>query len=214
MAGMRTLILVLGVMVSMLGGCGEGPDSKAVRAAFRNYDETTENRNGIAFCEVITKGSFERYDRLLKVALTAKRAEVKALRPSDKLDVLMMRYRATKSTLKSLEGKTFARWHVEQGWASNGFMLRVKLREIRVMDDKASGEVVVEGDRTHERFTFLREDGVWKLDEPSACDAWDRWLKDLAKEEHLDMDSLIMRLERESTDDDEIPDEVWDRVLK
>ncbi len=211
---MRTLILVLGVLVATLGGCGEGPDARAVRAACRNYDETCERGNGIAFCEVISKASFERYDRLLKVALTGKRSEVKALRPSDKQDVIRMRHRATRSTLKSLEGKTFARWHVEQGWAANGYMLRIKLREIRVMDDKASGELVVEGDRTHERFTFLREDGVWKFDEPSACDAWDRWLNDLAKENRTDVDTIILSLERESADVDEVPDEVWDRVLK
>lgn len=200
-------------MILIVPACTRNPDASEIRRNFLDYLRAHDQRNGVRYTELITKASQDRYGALLTTALKGRKTEVLALRPADKWDVLAMRVMGERGVLRKLDGPGYCRWHIEQGWGGELGEVTIKLSGIRVSGTTASAEVVVGMFKTGTRYSFAKEDGIWKVDEAASLGDWDRSIKEDAAAENMKLDEYILGCITFNAGLDAQPTDAWDRML-
>lgn len=234
----RVVIAVLAMVVSLFvgSGCERAADASAVRKTYAQWRLAQNQHNGTAYVNLITTDSALRYGELVKYALSGKKADLKKLEPADKLEILIMRVRGKKEELKKLDGPAYTQWHVEQGWAEFDIGVPEKIVDLRVDGDTANGELAYEVSRSRTprfgrrglgllagtsttetiktgiRYYFVRENGVWKVDEIASCPSFDADIVAAAREEGIDIDTYLEDLAAFHCDVDDVPASIWDKM--
>lgn len=209
---MMSKLMCVAAAVLLLAGCNENADDIAdIEQVWMQYDICNNTSNGKAIVGLLTRASLDRYERLVKLGLDAKSAEVKDLDASDKLEVLMMRLKAKRADLKGLTGEQYLEYATSHGWYVVPPEERTKdtLRKFRFKTDEATAEVYSDGENLKTRVRFAREDGKWKFDEVYASAVWDEWIKEAAGAEGMSVEKFILSALEEDSGEP-IPKSVWD----
>jgi hypothetical protein len=206
-------LLLCPLLVLTGGGCdARARDKQDMTRLMADRDICNENSRGTAVLDVYSEGTFKHYDELLKLGLNGAADKVRALGPTDKMEVLRMRLRATRKELARLTGRQYVEFATGHGWYVRGYKSETEngLRKFRFKADEAT---VDDGDATGVRVRFMNEDGRWKLDEPSQFVAGDRFIRRAAREEGATVDDYIIDELRVEVNK-EIPASVWDPMPK
>lgn len=198
------LALILGLTaLPFLAGCSDSPDQKEIRANWARYHQSIGNRGGLDYYDLISKGRAEYYDRLVKLAAGGSKADVAALAPVEKAELLVMRNRVPASKLKTMDGRSYILhaiseryWTVEESdpgepglWegakiAVNGDVaiatwvitaqVEVSPRlSRRRMSFGGTRDVVIDSGEVY----FVKQDGAWRVDELAALPGANKALK-------------------------------------
>lgn len=178
-------------------------------------DHYNNTKNGKAILGVFTGETFEGYERVIKVALDGTKDEVSALGPSDRMEVLRIRTRAKRAEVEKLNGRQYCEFATSRGWYVRPLSDRTEdtLRRITINGDTATADLHSDGEPTRVKLRFVRQDGAWRFDEPDAFKQWDREWIELAREEGITVNDLI--LEELATElGKEVPDSAWRPMKK
>lgn len=184
--------LFLMAFLAVLPACGKDPREAEIMAVYKAYSHAAHVRDGKAALEILTAPSVEAYGPLLKIALDASEEQVRALAPAQKLEVLRMRHRSTRSQLSKLDPPGFVRFATDQGWYSavdpdQEFVLT----DLDIHDDWAVG-VEDFGHNLKLRIYFIKEDGKWKLNEWRAMQEDGPLYEAVAKELEMSVDDFLL----------------------
>jgi hypothetical protein len=208
----RILPLLLPLLLlPLLTGCDAHlDDTREIREVYADLEFCYNARDGAKVVTLLTRDTFDHYDRLLKLGLDAKPDEVRALPPMDKMEVLRMRLLGRSAELARMNGRQYIEFATSQGWYITPPDERTddRLERFRFGAGEATAELVMDGWRTGARFRFVKEDGAWKIDEPVSLASWDSVFRQIARDEGMTVDELIFDLLEDEVGH-EIPESVW-----
>ena len=213
---MRTVILSLLVAVVaalVVPSCQDAhaEDKEEIRRVYAMIDTCNDQSRGKEVLELFTAETFDGYERIIKVALDARMEEVKALRPSDKLEVFRIRARAKRAEIEGLDGRGYCEFATSRGWYVRPPAERFEseLRNFVFQGDVATAELLMDGEKTGARMRFVRQGGKWRFDEVDAYHHWDRWWREESQESGLSVEELLI-----GQIEDEIGREAPDSIRK
>src|ERR1051326_7733722 len=190
-------VLLVGI-AALLGGC-ESKDAAEVRAVYADYNAALRDKDGDAFLRAIDPVNVEHYGRYVLAAQKGSGEQVRALSPTGRGNVIMMRHRLTPQELRGLDGAGFVRLSVQRGWFfKESLDDQFALAPVRVNPPRASAELRINGERTGDRLDFVLLEGRWLVNDEALDRAWEKSLAKAARKLHVSEDDLLF--EREEDD--------------
>lgn len=209
----RSLAVALSLIWVVLPGCDGGARDE-VRAVFEAYNQALRDHNGDAFLKVIDPENTKHYGQLLGVARSGDRLSIERLTWVDKDLVTLMRNRFTAEELKRMDGAEFVRTVVGRGWffkEEDGE--RFTLGMITIKPPRASAPLLVDGDRTDDRFEFVEVEHQWLVND-ECMDKWfNKELERLARVSGISEDTFILAAESEASGK-RVGREIWEAPPK
>lgn len=197
-----TIVAPVFAALAFLSACDkDAPDKEEIQAVVDRIDEANENSNGEAAASLFTAESIARYGPVIKLGLDGKRKEIEALDAWDMFEVFLMRTHARRKDIQGLDPRSYVVYATSKGWYSGGDTTRSELRRIRIMrsGEEAIADVYFDGEDAHTKLRFLREDGVWKLDENSWRAPFNRSIREMASDYEVTIPEAVMQLVEEQT---------------
>jgi hypothetical protein len=217
---------VAGLLLALLAGLlAAGCDSRAaaVKQAMTDLIEANENRDGDKVASMYSRSTIEHYDGAIKRALSAKKAEIRALPLNEQIEILGMRTKHSLADLRTLDGRQYikravrdGRWAVEWGVEDYGGIrvqgstawMEVKKPDTRV---RTAGRWRQRDMRKTHNVRFYLEDDAWKLDETSLFDVWNEVIRDELNDSGMQEEEFLLEVAGIDPDD---ADRYWNPPKK
>jgi len=205
------------VLVALLAGASasaatitlpETPEATAVKRGFAEYKAALKQRDGTRAAETVSHNSFDFYDRMRKLALSAPREELALLEGTERMLVLALRLQAPLDLLTSATPEELVAHAVSTETITDTGVARTELGEIRTEGELARGWVVVDGNPTQGVLQFVREGGRWKFDLEFAMQSSAGLIEAIAQQNGLTEDEVILKLLEQGVEQPVGP-EIW-----
>jgi len=172
----------------------EDPEVTAVKRGFAEYKAALKQRDGTRAAETVSRNSFEYYDRMRKLALSAPREELALLEGTERMLVLALRLQAPLDLLTSATPEELVAHAVSTEAITDTGVARTELGEVRAEGGLARGWVVVDGNPTQGILQFVHEGGRWKFDLEFAMKSSAGLIDAIAQRNGLTEDEVILNL--------------------
>ena len=193
---MRKLILVLFFTLLAVLHVNEQHDSTLIKACFNGYKNAILADQGKTAVTFVDSRTVKYYTDILQKTKTLDSAGIDKLTIMDKLTILMLRHRATKSEIKQLDGRSLLVYAIERGMVGKNSVQQLSIGEVLIRGDAAEGQVMVGAAPTSLAYNFYKEDGAWKMDITSVLPEGHKARKKVVKDsEQPENEFLIMLLE-------------------
>lgn len=193
---LRRLAPLLVLVYISLAGCDEhASDREAIVASFYKLTEAAAAGDGAEFVKWISPDTFAYYDKMIKIALDAKKEEVERLAPFEKWDVFEIRGKASRAAISKLGGKKLLELACEDGWYSMVEPHVVKLTKWKFYEDEAYAQPsgFFYRVRPGTWLRFVRHEGRWTFDQLSLKQNFDMAVEEDAQRDRISPDYAIMR---------------------
>ncbi|MGW6932724.1 hypothetical protein ACWGE0_21895 [Lentzea sp. NPDC054927] len=166
-------------------------DESQVRAAFETYTKAGVAKDGDTAVPVMANSYLAMYDNARKLALTGTEQQVAAVPVSRRGFVYALRRDVDAATLRTASPQELAKISVENGLVNEQAAANVKIGAVTVSGDTASAEVIAKGEVAPYRYSFVREEGAWKLDPKPMFDLADAAMADIAAKKNTTPDQMF-----------------------
>lgn len=206
-------LLLLG-LVSLVGvGCDQrAADKEELQGIFATLDNCCNNSDGVGMLGLYSQSTFEQYEALLPIILDGTRDQISELPAPYQYEVLMARLKGSRAALGGLTGRQYVAHATTAGWYSipRGLRTTDTLGGFEFASDgTAWAGIYTNGQRTGLRMCFVREDGVWKIDEPRQHEASSQAWRATALEKGMTLEEFV--IQALSVDENRpIPEGIWD----
>lgn len=194
----RILLTCLILTPLFLLGCSKTTDAnqaeETVRLSFDNYKSAILNDKGEDAVNYLDANTIGYYSGILKLVKNANRNELSSLSLMDKLMVLIIRNKATKQEILSLDGKGLLVYAIKNWMVGKDSVMNNSIWEVSIDTDFAKGEMLVNGKKSWLYFQFHKETNSWKLDLTSIFPMSNAAIKKVADESGLSEDEFILSL--------------------
>jgi hypothetical protein len=187
------VVAVLFAMLAMCSGCKD--DETRRKLPFvdltKQYYGANNEQKGEQVVSLLSKSSFDRYTRLMELALNAERSTVLKLPGHDRFEVLLIRQMMTRAQVKKMDARGYIVHATNEGWwvgdkpdflygklSANETDAMLEYRD--TLDDPWRG------------MYFVKEDGQWKIDEAETLRQDAAWVTNEARKQKIDEDDLIV----------------------
>lgn len=206
------MVVIAALIHGVLGGCEQRTEDKRdIKMVMAALDTCNNTSDGKGILEVFNEASIERYGPLVKLALSAKASEIRALGPNEQMEVLRMRCRATKAEVAKMDGRQYVEFATSKGWYVTPRENRTTdtLTDFEFKGDEARARLVSDDERTGVKLRFVKENGAWRYDEADAMPQYDRHIRAFVKEQGMTMDEWVEGVLAEELKKD-FPKAAWD----
>lgn len=131
---------------------------------FAAYRQSLLDQDGPRAASLVSDGTLALYQRLRDVALIGSEADVRALRLTDRLQVLLLRVRVPAAQLETMDGRALFAHTVTQNWIGKTGIQRASLGAIDVAQPRAVARLLANGQPTGESYHFEQRGGEWCFD--------------------------------------------------
>jgi hypothetical protein len=142
----------------------QGNDENLVRKAFENYKSAILNENGEEAFKYINSGTANYYTYIIDLIKTADSTKIDSLSLLDKITVFSVRHRASKEEIIGMDGKSVFVYAIENGMIGKNSVENNKIGGIAINNEFATGQLIVNGQKTPFNFHFYKEMNEWKVD--------------------------------------------------
>lgn len=183
-------------MAFLLGGCDEhASDKEAIVESFYKLTESAAASDGKEFVKWLSPNTFEYYQKVIKIALDAKKEDVERLAPFEKYDVFELRGKASRAVISKLDAKTVLELACDDGWFSQAQPHMIKLSNWRFYEGEAYAQPssFFYRIRPGTWMRFVRHEGRWTFDFESLKSNYDHMVEQEAQRDRISPDYAIMR---------------------
>ena len=158
-------ILLAAVFTCGVASCSSrSPEAPDVEKAFADYRQALINQKGAAAADLVAPATIAEYQQFRDLALNGDEATVRGLSLTRRTNVLMMRHRMGKDLLKTMDGKKALAYAVDQNWIGKEGVQKAGVTDVDVSGSNATAKVTVNGQKSNEKFHFVKHDGKWTID--------------------------------------------------
>lgn len=200
-------MLVFGIV-----GCEESAESQ-IQRVFDRLIEAEISGDDSEYLALLSRDSIAWHAPLIAVALDGTPAEVRALPPIERLEVLTMRHRSTRDKLTGLSAEAYVRMSTREKWFADEPGLRYTLKRIKVSVDTAQSDVYVDGKPAYYTACFIREDDEWKFDLVATVGLMNAAMPLRAREFGLSLNDYLISLVEDNTEEAVSPG-IWNPMPK
>lgn len=195
------------------GGASLDEEKGAVRQCFEDYKQAIAAQDGKTAATLVTGSTLDYYGRMQGLALRGEESEVKGLPFTDKLMVLSLRHRVGMPTLEQMTSESLFVHAVNEGWIDKDSTVANELGEVAVKGESATGVHIFSGEASPYKWTFLEEDGRWRLDINSLLPLVNETMKQLIQQAGSTEEAVLMDA-LESVSGKEVPAAIWEPLIR
>lgn len=220
---MNTKLLRMAVMwmlaaIFACAGCdAQAEEKQAIKQVMRDLHAAYQGNRGHDASELVTPASLEYYGGLLKVAVDGKKKDVQARPVFDRFEILFIRQKSSRKSLKGLDGRGYQTFTTDQGWWSDSDYdeWTDNMSSIKIDKDgtKAWAQIIEVFKPTIYKLEFEKINGKWKLNELSARAYLSHLYEVQAKELGMPINEFLVYLIEEQLGEDIKPN-IWDPMPK
>ena len=170
-----------------------------INNSFNEYKKSIVRTNSLQAVGLVSQSTIDYYSAAKKLALTAKADKLKRLPFSQKMFVLTLRMRMSKSKLQSMDGRELFMHAVSSGWISKSSVENSALGKVRITGNTAYVDYVNKGKPSKTQFVFVKENGVWKFDLVSVMNEADKLFTAAAHRANVSEDKMVETLIEKAT---------------
>lgn len=215
---LRVAVVWVTAIVCACSGCdAQAEEKQAIKQVVLDLEAAYAKNRGHDAAELILPSNLEYYGGMLKVALDGKRKDVEARPVYDRFEILFIRQKTTRKSMKGLDGRGYQTFATDQGWWSDAEydswtenMSRIKIDQDGT---KAWAQIMEERKPTIYKLKFEKIDGKWRLDELSAREYSGYVLEAAAKEMGMSINDFLVFAVEETLGEELRPD-IWDPMPK
>lgn len=217
--------LTLALIACLSSLCGWGcdqhaEDKEAIQLVVDSHAKAYSARDGAAVVKLMSRNTFDHYERLLRLALEGSRSQIVDLRAWDRLEVIRMRVRSTRKILKDMDGRKYAQYSCKEGWFDYGDdpedVLGTELTNFKFAPPDTAYAQPRGGRRNRAlpfRYTFIKEPDGWKYDEISSYDHWSAELEQEARSARRDTTEFLIEMIADETGK-KVQKDILDRPMR
>jgi hypothetical protein len=172
----------------------ESPEASAVKRGFAEYKAALKQHDGMRAAAAVSRNSFDYYDRMRKLALSATRDELARLEGTERMLVLALRLQAPLELLENATPEELVAHAVSTEVITDTGVARTELGEVRAEGELARGWIIVDGTPTQGVLQFAREGDRWKFDLEFAMQSSAGLISAIAMQSGLSEDEVILKL--------------------
>jgi len=192
------LTLLVPCLVCLLaGGCDQrASDKEELQGIFATLDNCCNNSDGVGMLGLYSQSTFDQYEALLPIILDGTPEQIAELPAPYQYEVLMARLKSSRGALGGLTGRQYVAHATTAGWYSipRGLRTTDTLGGFEFgPDGTAWAGIYTNGQRTGLRMCFVREDGVWKIDEPRQHEASSQAWRATALEKGMTLEEFVLQ---------------------
>lgn len=183
-------------------------EEKLVKKTFETYKSAILNDKGEEAVEQVDAKTINYYGDILDKVKTADSLAVDKLALMDKLMVLIIRHRISKDEILTTNGKQLLVTAIKMGMVGKSSVMNNEVGVVKVNGNFATGELLVQGQKTPLAFEFNKENGAWKLDLTAVFPAGEAAFRQMVKQSGEPENAYLLSL-IELTSGKEPGAEVW-----
>ncbi|MEO6732893.1 MAG: hypothetical protein ABIN01_16840 [Ferruginibacter sp.] len=138
-------------------------DNKQIKECFAQYRSAILNKNGNAGVECVDSTTINFYSATLYKIINFDSLQIESEQTIDKFTILKVRQNFPEDSIMQMNGKSLLRFLMNKGFAGNSQIAKYELGGIKIDNDSAIVERIVEGKLSPFIFRFNKEEGSWKL---------------------------------------------------
>lgn len=166
---------------------------KAVRAALASYGQALLDEDGKRATRHVDRETIDYYGRMLDAALDGKPADIRAMRPFDKMMVLRIRTSLEPSVVENMTASDLFALGVDKGWIGRTSARRMKIGKVTFTENEARGTIVLDSKRAPISWLFRKEDDRWKLNLTSFLSIANRTLERSVEQQGMSVDDYVVQ---------------------
>ena len=194
------------------------PDSEEaeVRRVFQAYKDALLEGDGETAAGLVDSGTLAYFESIQSLALAGSEEEVRARPFVDRLLVVTMRHELDRDMLATMDLEDLLRHAIAAGWIGKASIRQLDIGEVEISGDEATGLALTggapppsqDGEIDPLRYSFIREDGVWKFRFGSLVASLNRVITQFAQQMGANEDDLIFTLVQAISGRQVLPD-IW-----
>ena len=204
-------ITVLVLLLSVALHVAHATEQDEVQAAFDAYKTAILSMDGARAAELVSSRTIAEYQNYVDWARSANRQALESLSLINRFQVIIIRHRIPPHELRELDGQKTFIYAVDRDWIGKNGVIRTSLGKIDTSDGRATAEVLIGGQKTPNRFQFIKEGDRWRFDLITVMRDFSAALQLLAKQKGVSEDELIFSLV-ETVSGTKVPETIWDPV--
>lgn len=206
----RIGIWVCVLLASVVAGCDQ-VDRDEIHQVHAAFDQAMVSRDGEMVVNMLAHPAIEYYKRVLSYAQHATARQVRQSPAIEKFQILMVRQKLTKEEMARLDGRSFVRIIIDEGWFEPNFRRPERtITDIRFKGGNvASAALVLDEFETELRYGFIRERDQWKVDDTLVDQVYNRLIEQAAAFSNVSEDEFILRWV-EGASGKPVSDSIWD----
>ncbi len=158
----RFLFTLLFSLLVPYAACAD--DVQDVRDAFDLYKSAVVEQRGDIAAELVTDRTLDECKRIRDWSLTADRAKLEKLSLSCRMFALALRHGLRVDDLRKLDGRGAFAHAVDRDLICKASANKMELGDVKVSNDAATAEVLIDGKKAPMHYVFKLERGIWKID--------------------------------------------------
>lgn len=183
-------------------------EEQLVKKTFETYKSAILNDKGEEAVEQVDAKTINYYGDILDKVKTADSLTVDKFTLMDKLMVLIIRHRISKDEILTTNGKQLLVTAIKMGMVGKSSVMNNEVGVVKVNGNFATGELLVQGQKTPLAFEFNKENGAWKLDLTAVFPAGEAAFRQMVKQSGEPENAYLLSL-IELTSGKEPGAEVW-----
>lgn len=164
---MPSTIKILGIVCLLLAvhvSHGQRRQEKGVKKSFDAYKSALLKDKGEEAVKYVDSRTIQYYGNMLEHVKNADSSTVETLSILDKLMVLAIRHRTSKSDILSFEGTSLLVYAITSGMVGKNSVANNSIGEVLIEQDFAKAQLIANGQKAPFYFHFYNEDDLWKID--------------------------------------------------
>ncbi len=164
---------------------------KLVNAAFENYKTALTNGNGSEAVKYVNQSTINYFNNILGWVRYADSTQISQARVFDKLMILVVRHKATKEEIQSIDGAGLLAYCISNGLIGKPPISGSNITNIKVADKTATAQIVMTGKPQNFYLQFFDEKN-WKIDLTAIFNDSNTKLQSIATEQHITETELVL----------------------
>ncbi len=180
-----------------------------VKQTFSNYKQSILKGDGEEAVKWVDTNTIAYYGKMLGLALDADSAKVADLNLMDRLTVLSLRHRMSRSEIAGMDGRQLFVHSIKKGMVGKNTVANVEIGAIKIDGSTAEGQLEANGQKSPLNFGFSKENGQWKLDLTSLFGPTTAGLKQMIAGQGMSENEFIIRALQMTGDGKPVNNTIW-----
>ncbi len=156
--------LLLFLIILLLNSCiSPNNDNEQIKKCFAKYKSAILTKDGKNGVDCVDSATINFYSATLNKIIKFDSLQIENESTIDKYTILKVRQNLPEDSIMQMDGKTLLQSLMSKGLAGNLNIAKYELGNIKIYNDSAITERIIEGKRSSFTFRFNKENSIWKI---------------------------------------------------
>lgn len=199
------------LFILLLNSCSSpNNDTEQIKKCFAKYKSAILTKDGKSGVECVDSATINFYSATLNKIIDFDSLQIENESAIDKYTILKVRQNFPEDSIMQMDGKSLLQSLMSKGLAGNSNIAKYELGNIKIDNDSAIAEKIIEGKRTSFTLRFNKEKSIWKISifSPREYETYNWGIKLAISKSKLSEDNYILNY-IETTSVSKLKIDIW-----